>query len=178
MKIFSLALMAISAVVYVPSALAADFGVANWGDSFNTVLNSETRIGLTPKTSRHYLIYDAPTMGLSAVRLIYFFENNRLARGAFVFYDPVTKTSQYFSRYEMINESVSKKYGNAQQNDTVYQDNGNDLTMSEALEQNKIMRQSVWQTQTTKIVHQLADDDGEVSHQLVYHSMNVEESAF
>ena len=157
---------------------SADFGVANWGDSFESVLQNETKTSLTPLDSSTYLIYDAPMLGLTNVRLIYFFNNNKLHKGAYVFYDLAAKTNDYFHRFQTINDMVSKKNGTANDDLTLYQDNGNELSQSDALMQNKLLRQTIWSSQQTRIEHQLTEDDGEISHQLIYHSNNVQDSPF
>ena len=154
-----------------PWALANDFGIAMWGDTREQILGDEDRTNLTPIGRDQYLVYKTEVIGIPEVRLVYYFQQNLLSRGAFIFRYRHPNPADHIKDFDQINNIVSKKYGEPVRSGEIWRDPSKAEGIYDPIvqmTQDNLMYQAVWQTDRMVIEHQLGVTGGKIHHQMVY----------
>ena len=156
-------------------AWAQDFGVAVWGQSRDWIQQNETNLDLTPKNNTDYLVYRTNIAGIQNVRLVYWFQDDLLEKGGFLFTDVRTDAIAAVKQFDKIAQTITGIYGNPIENNLLWQDGYANKNGSKpiALFNDALIMQTVWQTPTTIIRQQLANKEGQFMHQLIYTPVNM-----
>lgn len=160
------------ATALVGGVTAADFGVAQWGDSLGEVRDRETLPNLTPLSASDYLIYEVTLPGIHRVRLVYEFENGRLHQGRFLFW-PVdgAPASAWINQFDQVQSLLSQQYQQPDQRQTLSPEGispPSPAHWAQALEADQLILKNLWQLEGTHIVQQLAWRDQSPHHQAIY----------
>ncbi|HET8904039.1 MAG TPA: hypothetical protein VFN16_08605 [Saccharospirillum sp.] len=176
MSLFRTGWLCFGLLAIVPATSAEDFGVANWGQSAMTVRDLEQRPNLTPLTERDYLIYQASLPGIDNTRLVYQFEDGRLATGRFIFSaTPASPTDAWLTQFETVRALITQQYGEPVQQQVLQPSGATNTTpddWAEALERDALILKTQWRTDQTLITQQLAWNGNTPHHQIIYHPLN------
>lgn len=151
---------------------AADFGVADWGATEFDVLNVEERVNRTPSLSENYLIYETTVGPLEDVSLVYWFNQDKLVKGYFLFNDQRFIFSDYVNDYHTIQKAIEAKYGPPDVDEQRWSSSPMEKPdWGNAIAADQLVLFSQWKTNKSLITLQLANNQGNFHHQLVYQTL-------
>lgn len=155
------------------SALCDDFRGNNWGDSEAAV----RQVAGEPMQSKDGTwFYEVSINGLDAY-LFYQFVAGKLTTAGYMFQESHTNDNAYITDYSGIKELLTQKYGAPKVDDSTWL---NDLYSDDpshygfAISMGHLVKRTMWETETTKIMHALQGDNYEINHGLVYSSKELE----
>jgi hypothetical protein len=160
-------------VIGASGAVADDFRDSTWGDSIESVKESA---GEPAQSTEDTLVYKVSIKGLDAV-LIYQFTAGKLTSAGYLFTESHSNKNLYISDYSTIHGLVNQKYGKPESNDAVWL---NDLYRDDpsnygtAVSIGHYVKQAIWETERTKIMHTLRGDNFEITHGINYLSKELE----
>lgn len=133
----------------------------------------ETRSNLTPFGESSYLIYKVDINGVDNARIVYQFTNNQLVQGRFLFM-PTNRIdfARSIQQYKAIMNLMTSQYGQPQTNQQIHRFPDNALQtgapMANELAADRLILKTSWQSDTSKMVHQLAWNNNQPHHQIHY----------
>ena len=178
---------AVAALGLVGAAYAEGFGVADWGDSRQSVREREERTNRTPLGVGDYLIYEANLATIHQTRLVYQFEQDQLVRGRFLFQPPDTAPVQtWVDQFDQVQSLISRQYGEPRSTQQIRPTGETNLAPGDrasALEADRLILKTRWVSGGTEIIQQLAWKQSRPHHQVIYRPLgadntSMEESAF
>lgn len=153
-------------------ASAADFGVAQWGDTIGEVREQEALPNLTPLGASDYLIYEVDLPGIHRVRLVYEFENGLLHQGRFLFWTvDDAPVSAWISQFDQVQTLLSQQYHNPDQRQILSPEGVSQPSpahWAQALQADQLILKNHWRIDSTHIVQQLAWREQSPHHQVIY----------
>ncbi|WP_196157998.1 hypothetical protein [Reinekea sp. G2M2-21] len=160
-------------LIFPICALAADFGVANWGMTSAEVKQLENRVNLTPFGADSYLIFSVNLPNIDIARIVYQFDQDRLTEGRFIFRtENPFDVSRAVAQYQQIKSMITNQYGppNADQILTpASQDKSlGNRDIANDLASDRAILKSNWRSPNAIINHQLAWNENQPHHQLHY----------
>lgn len=162
------------------AAQAEAFGVADWGDSRQSVLNREERTNRTPLGVTDYLIFEANLPSVSKTRMVYQFEQGELVRGRFLFEPPENAPTQaWVDQFDQVKTLISQQYGSPRSEHQLRPTGSTDLAPGDrapALEADRLILKTRWVDNGTEIVQQLAWNEDRPHHQVIYRPMGSTDS--
>lgn len=163
------------------SACAAGFGVADWGDSRQSVRDREERTNRTPLGVTNYLIFEADLPSVHQTRLVYQFEQGRLSQGRFLFEPPVNAPTQaWVEQFDQVRDLISQQYGEPLSEQQLRPTGETDLAPSDrapALAADRLILKTRWVSEDTEIIQQLAWNGSGPHHQVIYRPLNADNNA-
>lgn len=168
MRIFNV--LTVLVLTFMPTSLiASDFRDFSWGDSIETVKNSEGSVLLDETET--FLSYSGSIAGIS-FEIIYEFYEGKLIGGRYINKESYTDDDCYFQDYEKFKELLSKKYGEAIK-DTYAWQNGlykdDPSNWGKAIRLGHLHYRSVWIKEKTLITHTLSGDNSAIKHVIIYY---------
>ncbi|MGD9652954.1 MAG: hypothetical protein AB7I96_04900 [Candidatus Dadabacteria bacterium] len=156
-----------------------DFRKTRWGMSVAQVKASETNNLLTQSSNNIYdevLVYNTKAYSFQAT-LAYFFINNRLESGSYLFKVSHSNKTTVIVDYGDIKNNLIKTYGDPKKSETIwkddlYKDDLNNLGLAISLGHVEI--RNLWETPTTEIFLSLFGHEGEVLFALSYESLELQ----
>ena len=160
-------------VVGASVSVADDFRNSTWGDSREAV---RAAAGEPARPSNDELVYDVSLKGLNAV-LLYTFTDGKLSGAVYFFREPHSNASSYVIDYLALNDLLTEKYGKPQYDkdiwsNTRYEDDP--FQWGTALALGHLSKQTIWETERTKISHALLALNDNINHMIQYSSQELE----
>jgi len=156
----------------VVTAHAEDFGVADWGDSLQSVRNREVRTNRTPLGVGDYLIFEANLASIHRTRLVYQFEQDQLAQGRFLFQPPDNAPVQtWIEQFDQVRNLISQQYGEPRSTQQLRPTGETDMAPEDrasALAADRLILKTRWVSDGTEIIQQLAWKQSQPHHQVIY----------
>ncbi|GGX74067.1 hypothetical protein [Saccharospirillum salsuginis] len=156
----------------VITANAEDFGVADWGDSRQSVRDTEERTNRTPLGVGDYLIYEAELASIHRTRLVYQFEQDQLVRGRFLFQPPDNAPVQiWVEQFDQVRNLISQQYGEPRSTQQLRPTGETNLAPGDrasALAADRLILKTRWVSNGTEIIQQLAWNQSQPHHQVIY----------
>ncbi|EAR08013.1 hypothetical protein [Reinekea blandensis] len=156
-------------------AIAADFGVADWGMTPDEVKALETRTNLTPFGVDDYLIYSVTLPGIDETRIVYQFTNGQLTEGRFLFRPLQPMNSQRaYEHYQTVKTLISDQFGPPNTDELLYRDSADassqlsSTEIANELASDRVLLKSSWRSPSSILRHQLAWNVNRPHHQLHY----------
>lgn len=161
------------AFLYAEQATGADFRKATWGMSQQAVIELEGKDISTKNKSDDGLdmiVYVRKQGGLDCIA-IYYFAEDRLVEGRYIFTAKHTNKNLYIDDYLSVKASLAKKYGtpkvdDIQWNNDLYKDDKSQWGFAVSL--GHLVYSSGWDTGRSLIVNILEGDNYKINHILIY----------
>lgn len=158
------------------AAQATEFGVADWGDMRESVLNREERTNRTPLGTSDYLIFEADLPGVHWTRIVYQFGDGQLQQGRFLFQTADSAPTQaWIHQFEQVKALISQQYGAPRSEHHLTPTGSGELPPGQwatALEADRLILKTTWVTEHTEIVQQLAWNGSTPHHQVIYRPLD------
>lgn len=152
----------------------AQFRETKWGDTIEEVKKSESGnyIGQNEISGMQVIIYDGTVANIDT-QIAFFFIDNELVRGGYVFTEIYLSTGQYVEDYRKVKRIITSVYGDPKTD----RKNWNNETMKEysdevtAISLGHLSLISAWETEDTKIGMTLASKSFKTEHVILYESI-------
>lgn len=130
-----------------------------WGASKEKVMNDETLKLL--QQDENILVYRSTVLGLNAL-IGYIFTGDKLTRGKYIFQEEHSNKSDFISDYESMKKILTKKYGNAKKDKTIwknelYKDDFQDW--GTAISIGHLLYYATWETEKSNITLMLSGEN-------------------
>lgn len=152
-----------------------DFRSSNWGDSKESVIKLENK-DVFSNDPKLYTFEDN-VAGLDCI-VAYFFEENKLVHGSYIFKVEHSNLNNFIEDYEEVVRLMTLKYGDPKNHDIDWKD---DLFKSDissyglAVSLGHLIYRDIWENQLTKIVSFLSGNNGDITFAIQYLSKKNEQ---
>lgn len=172
LSIFSILILLISGVCVADDYT---FRKTKWGMSISEVKASEPLDVADEK--ENFLAYRTTVIGKS-VFIVYFFTDDQLTRARYVLAESHSNKNDFITDYKDFNEILTKKYGDPNEDETIWRDELFKDDHSEwgtAISLGHLIYFSTWKTQDTEIRNVLTGENYDISCIVEYASKNLKE---
>jgi len=147
-----------------------DFRKVNWGMNKDEVKKAETMEII--QESDDIIAYQTNLAGMQTL-LIYIFADNKLTRAKYSIIDEHSNKNDYISDFSKIKELLSKKYGNCEEDETIwkddlYRDKYSDWGFAVSL--GHLIYYAKWNTEKTEILSILSGENYQIKNVIEYSS--------
>lgn len=167
-------LLPLACALIVSMASAQDFRDVSWGATMEQVKASEQFTLMSE--DENTLVFNGQ-VNTKTVNAVYeFLPNGQLSLAGYLFDDTYTNRNTYIEDYEEVNVTLERLYGEPKTSDTYWSDDlykDDPQSYGMAVSVGHVTYQAVWETETTLIRHTLNGNDFEISHGVVYNSLEL-----
>lgn len=163
-----LVLLSILAEAAADEQAVYDFRKVSWGATRAEVIASEGRAVARDEPNQISFAMDSKLADCCEAWVYYVFDNDALVRSGYIITEHHVEANLYLRDFTLLSEALTSKYGKAENNDVLYSQHYGDLGM--AILTGKLVKQEIWTTERTEIMHDIHGDNFKASHVIQYKS--------